>query len=52
MSSRIHRGMEKRCCQKETCQVLADIDEGGVRTMEITEALGFGETTVRKLLTG
>jgi hypothetical protein len=28
------------------------IDEGGVRTVEIAEALGFGETTVRKLLTG
>jgi Mn-dependent DtxR family transcriptional regulator len=26
------------------------IDEGGVRTVEIAEALGFGETMVRKLL--
>jgi hypothetical protein len=34
----------------ETCQVLADIDEGGVRTVEVAEVLGFGETTVCKLL--
>ena len=25
-------------------------DEGGVRTVEVAEALGLGETTVRKLL--
>ena len=31
---------------------LPDIDEGGLRMVEIAEALGFGETTVRKLLRG
>jgi hypothetical protein len=31
---------------------LPDIDEGGMRTVEIAEALGFGETPVRKLLRG
>jgi len=29
---------------------LPEIDEGGMRTVEIAAALGFGETTVRKLL--
>jgi hypothetical protein len=37
---------------EELRAALPDIDEGGVRTMEVTEALGSGETTVRKLLTG
>ena len=31
---------------------LPDVDEGGMRTVEIAAALGFGETTVRKLLRG
>jgi Mn-dependent DtxR family transcriptional regulator len=34
----------------ELREALPDIDEGGVRTVEVAEALGFGETTVRKLL--
>jgi hypothetical protein len=34
----------------ETCQVLADIDEGGVRTVEVAEVLGLGEKMVRNLL--
>jgi hypothetical protein len=37
---------------EELRAALPDIYEGGVRTMEVTEALGFGETTARKLLTG
>jgi DNA-binding GntR family transcriptional regulator len=34
----------------ELREALPDIDEGGVRTVEVAEALGLGETTVRKLL--
>jgi Mn-dependent DtxR family transcriptional regulator len=34
----------------ELQEALPDIDEDGARTVEIAEALGFGETTVRKLL--
>jgi DNA-binding GntR family transcriptional regulator len=34
----------------ELREALPDIDEDGARTVEITEALGLGETTVRKLL--
>jgi len=36
----------------ELREALPDIDEDGARTVEIAEALGFGETTVRKLLRG
>jgi DNA-directed RNA polymerase specialized sigma24 family protein len=36
----------------ELREALPDIDEGGVRTVEVAEALGVGETTVRKLLRG
>jgi DNA-directed RNA polymerase specialized sigma24 family protein len=36
----------------ELREALPDIDEDGARTAEIAKALGFGETTVRKLLTG
>jgi len=31
---------------------LPEIDAGGMRTVEIAEPIGFGETTVRKLLRG
>ena len=34
----------------ELREALPDIDEGGVRTVEVAEALDLGETTVRKLL--
>ena len=34
----------------ELREALPDIDEGGVRTVEVTQALDLGETTVRKLL--
>jgi len=34
----------------ELREALPDIDEGGVRTVEVAEALGLGETTVRKRL--
>ena len=34
----------------ELREALPDIDEGGVRTVEIAEALGIGETTVRGML--
>ena len=35
---------------EELRAVFPDIDEQGVRTAEIADALGVGETTVRKLL--
>jgi hypothetical protein len=47
------RQRDERQLVEELRVPLPDIDAGGMWTVEITEALGsFGETTVRKLLSG
>jgi hypothetical protein len=46
------RQRDERQFVEELRVPLPDVDAGGMRTVEIAETLGFGETPVRKLLTG
>jgi hypothetical protein len=46
------RQRDERQLVEELRVPLPDIGAGGMRTVEIAEALGFGETPVRKLLRG
>ena len=46
------RQRDERQLVEELRVALPGIDEGGMQTVEIAAALGFGETPVRKLLRG